>query len=43
MAENVLFSSVEYNKYDSDETLPARFGRLSTPSIITTVLFASIA
>lgn len=28
MASEVLFSSVEYRKYDADETLPAKFGRL---------------
>ena len=28
MAENILFASVEYDKYDSDATLPAKFGRL---------------
>jgi uncharacterized Fe-S center protein len=28
MASEILFSSVEYDKYDSDVTLPAKFGRL---------------
>ena len=28
MASEILFSSVEYDKYDSDNTLPAKFGRL---------------
>lgn len=28
MASNVLFSSVKYDKYDPDATLPAKFGRL---------------
>lgn len=28
MASEILFSSVEYRKYDADETLPAKFGRL---------------
>jgi uncharacterized protein len=28
MSSKVLFSSVKYNKYDPDETLPAKFGRL---------------
>lgn len=28
MSSNVLFSSVKYSKYDPDETLPVRFGRL---------------
>jgi len=28
MASEVLFSSVEFEKYDSEQTLPARFGRL---------------
>jgi uncharacterized Fe-S center protein len=28
MAVEILFSSVEYDKYDSDLTLPAKFGRL---------------
>lgn len=28
MAAEILFSSVEYDKYDSDMTLPAKFGRL---------------
>lgn len=28
MAANILFSSVEYDKYDADVTLPAKFGRL---------------
>ncbi len=28
MAAEILFSSVEYDKYDSDRTLPAKFGRL---------------
>lgn len=28
MSSEILFSSVEYDKYDSDVTLPAKFGRL---------------
>jgi len=28
MPSEILFSSVEYDKYDSDATLPAKFGRL---------------
>lgn len=28
MASNVLFASVQYDKYDVDATLPAKFGRL---------------
>lgn len=28
MASEILFSSVAFNKYDSDETLPAKFGRM---------------
>lgn len=28
MASEILFSSVEYDKYDADVTLPAKFGRL---------------
>ena len=28
MATEILFSSVEYDKYDADVTLPAKFGRL---------------
>ena len=28
MGSNILFSSVKYDKYDADDTLPAKFGRL---------------
>ena len=28
MSSDVLFSSVKFSKYDPDETLPVRFGRL---------------